>query len=79
MADCRLPALRSMSHATALAEALTRHPAPVARIGVILRISVAETSKGSPDSLRPSTLLALRTASRLLVTVRVISSKGGDS
>jgi hypothetical protein len=79
VADCRLPALRSMSHATALAEALTRHPAPVARIGVILRISVAETSKGSPDSLRPSALLALRTASRLLVTVRVISFKGGDS
>jgi len=43
---------------------------------VILTVSVAETlKKAPPDSLRPSTLLALRTAFPFLITVGVVSFK----
>jgi hypothetical protein len=43
---------------------------------VILTVSVAETfKKAPPDSLRPSTLLALRTGFPSLITVGVVSFK----
>jgi hypothetical protein len=43
---------------------------------VIMTVSVAETfKKAPPDSLRPSTLLAPRTAFPSLITVGVVSFK----
>ena len=43
---------------------------------MILPVSVAETlKKAPPDSLRPSTLLAIRTAFPFLFTVGVVSFK----